>query len=102
MYFTIKDENAVLKVVMFAGNNRYLKFIPKNGSKVLVRGNVTVYESGGNYQLVAREMQPDGIGNLYLAYEQLKQRLQEEGLFAQEREKAPTFLSTCDWGSYKS
>ena len=87
MYFTIKDENAVLKVVMFAGNNRYLKFIPKNGSKVLVRGNVTVYESGGNYQLVAREMQPDGIGNLYLAYEQLKQRLQEEGLFAQERKK---------------
>ncbi|RXT13789.1 exodeoxyribonuclease VII large subunit [Ammoniphilus sp. CFH 90114] len=87
MYFTVKDEDAVLKAVMFAGNNRYLKFIPKNGTKVLVRGAISVYESGGQYQLIAREMQPDGIGSLYLAFEQLKQKLQEEGLFAPDRKK---------------
>lgn len=81
MYFTLKDERGVLKTVMFAGSNRYLKFIPQNGMKVLARGNVSVYEQGGQYQLIAREMQPDGIGSLYLAYEQLKQKLEEEGLF---------------------
>jgi exodeoxyribonuclease VII large subunit len=88
MYFTVKDEESVLKAVMFAGSNRYLKFIPKNGTKVLVRGNVTVYESGGQYQLIAKEMQPDGIGGLYLAYEQLKEKLEKEGLFAPERKRA--------------
>ncbi|MEW9669621.1 exodeoxyribonuclease VII large subunit [Ammoniphilus sp. 3BR4] len=87
MYFTIKDEEAVIKAVMFAGNNRFLKFIPKNGTKVLVRGAISVYESGGQYQLIAREMQPDGIGSLYLAFEQLKRKLEEEGLFAPERKK---------------
>jgi exodeoxyribonuclease VII large subunit len=87
MYFTVKDEDAVLKAVMFAGSNRYLKFIPKNGTKVLVRGNITVYEAGGQYQLIAKEMQPDGIGGLYLAYEQLKEKLEKEGIFAPERKR---------------
>lgn len=87
MYFTVKDQDGVLKAVMFAGSNRYLKFIPKNGTKVLIRGNIAVYEQGGQYQLIAREMQPDGLGSLYLAFEQLKQKLQEEGLFAPERKK---------------
>lgn len=92
MYFTVKDQDGVLKTVMFAGSNRYLKFVPKNGTKVLIRGNIVVYEQGGQYQLVAREMQPDGLGSLYLAFEQLKQRLQEEGLFAPERKKQlPTY-----------
>ncbi|WP_134698847.1 exodeoxyribonuclease VII large subunit [Ammoniphilus sp. YIM 78166] len=87
MYFTVKDEEAVIKAVMFAGNNRFLKFVPKNGTKVLVRGAVTVYESGGQYQFIAREMQPDGMGSLYLAFEQLKQKLQEEGLFDADRKR---------------
>ncbi|RKD25584.1 exodeoxyribonuclease VII large subunit [Ammoniphilus oxalaticus] len=87
MYFTLKDEDGVLKAVMFAGSNRYLKFIPKNGTKVLARGNITVYEQGGQYQLIAREMQPDGIGSLYLAFEQLKKKLEEEGLFKQDIKK---------------
>lgn len=87
MYFTVKDQDGVLKAVMFAGSNRYLKFVPKNGTKVLIRGNIAVYEQGGQYQLIAREMQPDGLGSLYLAFEQLKQKLQEEGLFAPERKK---------------
>ncbi len=87
MYFTVKDEEAVIKAVMFAGNNRFLKFVPKNGTKVLVRGAVTVYESGGQYQFIAREMQPDGMGSLYLAFEQLKQKLQEEGLFDAHRKR---------------
>ncbi|WP_458412548.1 exodeoxyribonuclease VII large subunit [Schinkia sp. CFF1] len=87
MYFTLKDENARIQGVMFAGDNRYLKFKPEDGMKVLIRGEVTVYEAYGQYQIYAKEMQPDGIGNLYLAYEELKKRLEHEGLFAQEKKK---------------
>lgn len=87
MYFTIKDEQARMQAVMFAGNNRFLKFQPEDGMKVLVRGEVTVYEPYGQYQFYAREMQPDGIGSLYLAYEELKSRLEKEGLFLAERKK---------------
>ena len=87
MYFTLKDTDGVLRAVMFAGSNRYLKFIPKNGTKVIVRGSLAVYEQGGQYQLIAREMQPDGLGSLYLAYEQLRSKLQEEGLFNPEIKK---------------
>jgi exodeoxyribonuclease VII large subunit len=81
MYFTLKDENARIQAVMFAGYNRALTFRPENGMKVIIRGEISVYEPSGNYQMYVKEMQPDGIGNLYLAYEQLKQKLQEEGLF---------------------
>lgn len=81
MYFTVKDEESKIKGVMFAGHNRYLKFLPKNGTRVLLRGSVSVYERDGQYQLYVKEMQPDGIGSLYLAYEQLKERLMKEGLF---------------------
>ncbi len=87
MYFTIKDEESRMRGVMFAGYNRYLKFIPKNGTRVLLRGSISVYERDGQYQLYVKEMQPDGIGNLYLAYEQLKERLEKEGLFAAENKK---------------
>jgi len=87
MYFTIKEKDAVLKAVMFAGSNRFLKFIPRNGTKVVVRGSLSVYEAGGQYQMIVREMQPDGIGSLYLAFEQLKQKLEEEGLFAPARKR---------------
>lgn len=88
MYFTVKDEESKIKGVMFAGYNRYLKFIPKNGTRVLIRGSVSVYERDGQYQLYAKEMQPDGIGSLYMAFEQLKEKLESEGLF-DERHKKP-------------
>ncbi len=87
MYFTLKDENARIQAVMFAGYNRYLAFRPENGMNVLVRGEISVYEPSGNYQIYVKEMQPEGIGNLYLAYEQLKKRLEAEGLFSPEHKK---------------
>jgi exodeoxyribonuclease VII large subunit len=87
MYLTLKDENSRIQSVMFAGNNRALGFIPENGMKVLVRGEVSVYEPYGQYQLYIKEMQPDGIGNLYLAFEELKKRLEEEGLFSSQYKK---------------
>lgn len=95
MYFTLKDESSRLRSIMFAGNNRYLKFIPKNGMKVIVRGYVSIYERDGQYQFYAQEMEPDGIGQLYLAYEQLKQKLEAEGLFEQKAKKRlPSFPQT--------
>lgn len=81
MYFTIKDENSVLKCVMFKSQASLLKFVPQNGNKVIVSGYVSVFERDGQYQLYASDMQPDGLGSLHLAFEQLKARLQEEGLF---------------------
>ncbi len=85
MYFTIKDEHSRILAVMFAGYNRFLRFQPKNGLKVIVRGEISLYERDGQYQLYVKEMQPDGLGNLYLAYEQLKVKLQSEGYFIQKR-----------------
>ncbi|MBO8170369.1 MAG: exodeoxyribonuclease VII large subunit [Bacillaceae bacterium] len=87
MYFTVKDEESRLRTVMFAGYNRYLKFIPKNGMKVLIRGSIGVYERDGQYQFYAKEMQPDGLGNLHLAFEQLKKKLEQEGLFSPDRKR---------------
>ncbi|OXS52405.1 exodeoxyribonuclease VII large subunit [Cohnella sp. CIP 111063] len=88
MYFTLKDENARLKCIMFASYNQRLPFAPKNGMKVLARGGVSVYERDGQYQFYATAMQPDGIGSLYLAFEQLKRKLEEEGLFRPEAKRA--------------
>lgn len=87
MYFTIKDKDSRIKCVMFAGQNRHLAFIPKAGSKVLAAGNVSVFERDGQYQFYVSQMQPDGIGSLFLAYEQLKQKLELEGLFAEQSKK---------------
>ncbi|MFF2448655.1 exodeoxyribonuclease VII large subunit [Neobacillus sp. NPDC058068] len=87
MYFTLKDEKARILAVMFASQSRFMKFTPENGMKVIVKGDITVYEPSGQYQIYIREMQPDGIGELFLAYEQLKQRLEAEGLFAIEHKK---------------
>ncbi|UOR12349.1 exodeoxyribonuclease VII large subunit [Halobacillus amylolyticus] len=81
MYLSIKDDKSRIQAVMFAGNNRKLKFAPENGMNVLIRGEINVYEPMGNYQLYIQDMQPDGIGALYLAFEQLKEKLQREGLF---------------------
>ncbi|PMC39564.1 exodeoxyribonuclease VII large subunit [Bacillus sp. UMB0899] len=87
MYFTLKDEKARIQAVMFAGANKTLKFKPENGMKVLLRGEITVYEQSGGYQVYVKEMQPDGIGSLYLAYEELKKKLQHEGLFDEKYKK---------------
>lgn len=92
MYFTLKDKDSRIKCVMFASHNARLPFIPREGAKVLARGNVSVYERDGSYQFYVQAMQPDGIGSLYLAYEQLKRKLEEEGLFDAARKRAiPAF-----------
>lgn len=94
IYTTLKDEGGVLKAVMFKGAASKLMFAPKDGMKVLARGRVGVYENGGVYQLYIEEMTPDGVGELYIAYEQLKARLQEEGLFDEQYKKPiPRFPS---------
>ncbi|NBD22680.1 exodeoxyribonuclease VII large subunit [Paenibacillus glycinis] len=87
MYFTLKDKDSRLKCIMFASHNQRLPFMPKEGAKVLARGNIAVYERDGNYQFYCTAMQPDGIGSLYLAYEQLKRKLQDEGLFDSSRKR---------------
>ncbi|WP_126427519.1 exodeoxyribonuclease VII large subunit [Brevibacillus marinus] len=95
MYFTLKDSQSRIKVVMFASYNRFLRFLPKNGTKAIVRGSLAVYERDGVYQLYAREMQPDGLGSLYLAFQQLKEKLQAEGLFDPQRKRPlPAFPRT--------
>lgn len=84
LYFTLKDEDSQLRAVMFRSSASSLKFMPENGMKVIVRGSVNVYSQSGNYQIYVNSMQPDGIGALYMAYEQLKQKLGAEGLFSDE------------------
>jgi exodeoxyribonuclease VII large subunit len=88
MYFTLKDADGKLKSIMFASHNARLGFIPREGTRVIAKGNVSVYEKDGNYQFYVTVMQPDGIGSLYLNYEQLKKKLEGEGLFAAARKKA--------------
>ena len=87
LYFSLKDEKSVLKAVMFSSAARRLRFHPKEGMRVIVRGRVAVYEPGGQYQFYVEEMQPDGVGALSLAFEQLKEKLAAEGLFAEEHKR---------------
>ncbi|QZT32656.1 exodeoxyribonuclease VII large subunit [Caldalkalibacillus thermarum TA2.A1] len=87
MYFTLKDEAAKIRAVMFQSHNRWLKFKPQNGLKVIARGEVNVYERDGQYQLYVKEMQPDGIGALYQAFEELKERLRLKGWFDPSKKK---------------
>ncbi|MCI3920189.1 exodeoxyribonuclease VII large subunit [Paenibacillus sp. TRM 82003] len=94
LYFTLKDKDSRIKCVMFAGQASRLPFAPQNGTRVIANGGVSVYERDGQYQMYVNGMQPDGIGSLYLAYEQLKQKLDAEGLFSPARKKPiPTFPS---------
>ena len=88
LYFTLKDENAQIRVVMFRSSARLLRFRPENGLHVTVRGRITVYEERGELQISAEFMEPQGAGALQLAFEQLKARLQAEGLFEASRKKA--------------
>lgn len=87
IYLSLKDNKSVIRAVMFAGNARNLKFKPMEGMKVICRGRVTLYEATGQYQYYIEDMQPDGIGALYQAYEQLKEKLQSKGLFDQSHKK---------------
>lgn len=87
LYFTLKDDLSCIKVVMFRSKNRLLPFQPKNGMAVTVRGYISVYERDGTYQLYAEGLEPDGTGALYLAFEQLKRRLEQEGLFDPRHKK---------------
>jgi exodeoxyribonuclease VII large subunit len=88
IYFTLKDANAQLRVVMFSSKARLLRFRPTDGMQVVVRGRVTVYEERGDLQLAAEYIEPKGAGGLQVAFEQLKAKLEAEGLFAAERKKA--------------
>ena len=86
-YFTLKDEKSQISAVMFASSRRFLKFEPQNGMKVIVRGKIEVYEKNGNYQLYASRITEDGIGALHIAFEQLKKKLESEGLFDKAHKK---------------
>ena len=88
MYFTLKDENSLIKCVMFKTYAQKLNFMPKDGMKVFVLGGLSVFERDGVYQIYVKAMQEDGVGILYKKYEELKQRLEHEGYFAEEHKKA--------------
>ncbi len=91
-YFTIKDARASLRVVFFATSARFLRFRIENGLQLIVRGRLMVYEQKGEFQLNASSAEPAGLGALQLAFEQLKKRLSEEGLFDAARKKAIPIL----------
>lgn len=94
MYFSLKDENAAIAGVMWRSYASRLPFVPKDGMKVVAHGRISLYEDTGRYQLIADNFEPDGIGSLYYAYEQLKKKLGEEGLFDEKYKKPiPKFPS---------
>ena len=95
MYFTLKDENSLIKCIMFKSYAQRLDFIPKDGMKVFVVGGVSVFERDGVYQIYVKAMQEDGVGILYKKYEELKQRLEEQGYFDEEhKQKIPLMPKT--------
>lgn len=86
-YFSLKDGEGAIKAVLFRSSAQRLRFQPENGMKVVARGRITVFPRDGQYQLYAESLSPDGVGELYVAFEQTKERLFQEGLFAQEHKK---------------
>ncbi len=86
-YFTLKDENSRISAIMFSSSASKLKFVPQDGMKVLVECRIGVYEATGNYQVYVSDMMEDGLGNLYIAFQQLKEKLEKEGLFRTEHKK---------------
>ena len=87
LYFSLKDEGGLVRAVMFRGSASHLTFLPENGMKVLVRGSVSLFVRDGSYQIYVTEMEPDGVGALYLAFERLKKKLAAEGLFDEDRKR---------------
>ena len=87
-YFTLKDETSRINAIMFASSTRNIKFTPQDGMKVLVTGKISVFEANGGYQIYVNDMLEDGVGNLYIAFEQLKKKLEGEGLFDPSIKKA--------------
>ena len=95
MYFTLKDENSLVKCIMFKSYTPHLSFMPKDGMKVMIFGSVSVFERDGVYQIYAKAMKEDGMGSLYEAYEELKAKLEKEGLFDESHKKPiPSFPKT--------
>lgn len=92
MYFTLKDENSLIKCIMFKTYTPHLKFTPKDGMKVMAFGTVSVFERDGVYQLYCKAMQEDGMGSLYTAYEELKAKLEKEGYFDSSHKKKIPFM----------
>ena len=90
-YFSLKDENAIISATMFQSAFKKIQFRPEEGMKVLVIGKVSVFEKSGQYQINIEQMEPDGVGALYLAYEQLKKKLEAEGLFSLPKKRIPQF-----------
>lgn len=88
MYFTLKDESSLIKCIMFKSYTSNLKFMPKDGMKVMILGTVSVFERDGVYQIYCKAMQEDGLGSLHIAYEELKAKLEKEGLFDNSHKKA--------------
>lgn len=86
-YFTLKDNDAAIRCVMFRGSASRVKFIPQDGLKVILRGRVSIYEKDGQYQFYAEEMHPDGLGDISLQFEQIKERLSKDGLFDTENKR---------------
>ena len=94
-YFTLKDEEAQISAIMFAQAAKGVGFAPKDGMEVVVKGNLSVYEAGGSYSIQVRQMKEDGIGNLYVAFNQMKERLGREGIFdARHKKPLPKFPAT--------
>lgn len=92
LYFTLKDENSLIKCIMFKSYTQNLNFVPKDGMKVIVFGTVSVFERDGIYQIYCKAMQNDGIGDLYTKYEELKNKLQIEGLFDEKYKKTVPYM----------
>lgn len=92
LYFTLKDENSLIKCIMFKSFAERLKFLPKDGTKVVIFGTVAVYERDGVYQIYVKAMKEDGLGDLYTAYNELKAKLEKEGLFDTKYKKKIPFM----------
>ena len=95
MYFTLKDENSLIKCVMFKSYTNNLNFVPRDGMKVIILGTVSVYERDGVYQIYCKGMQEDGLGSLHVAYEELKAKLEKEGLFDEAHKKPIPKMPKC-------
>ena len=87
-YFDLKDENSLIRCVLWKGHRSGIKFQPEDGDKVLLFGRITIYGARGNYQIVTESMEPRGLGALQKAFEQLKTKLEKEGLFNEEKKKS--------------